>query len=93
MGALDLAAMHALKFLSQGNVVMEDGEFSIRMEFSSRESLISTIKSYTISRGVSYTVYESESQTFYAKCKGYGIRYDWLIRVNLIRKKGCWEIR
>ncbi|RYR03201.1 hypothetical protein Ahy_B06g082052 [Arachis hypogaea] len=84
MGALDLAAMHALKFLSQGNVVVEDGEFSIRMEFGSRESLISTIKSYTISRGVDYTVYESESQTFYAKCKGYA---------NLIRKKGCWDIK
>ncbi|XP_052107438.1 uncharacterized protein LOC127740494 [Arachis duranensis] len=72
---------------------MEDGEFSVGMEFGSRESVISAIKSYTISRGVDYTVYESEPQTFYAKCKGYGAGCDWLIRASLIRKKACWEIR
>ncbi|RYR09794.1 hypothetical protein Ahy_B05g078204 [Arachis hypogaea] len=44
----------------EGNVVAEDGEFSVGMEFGSRESVISAIKSYTISRGVDYTVYESE---------------------------------
>ncbi|RYQ99925.1 hypothetical protein Ahy_B07g087939 [Arachis hypogaea] len=42
---------------------------------------------------VDYTVYESELQTFYAKCKGYGAGCDWLIRASLIRKKACWEIR
>ncbi|XP_057730021.1 uncharacterized protein LOC130945308 [Arachis stenosperma] len=98
MRNLDLEAMHALEFsnshvVDEGNVVAEDGEFSIGMEFGSKESLISAIKSYTISRGVDYTVYEFEPQTFYAKCKGYGARYDWLIRANLIQKKGCWEIR
>ncbi|RYR19012.1 hypothetical protein Ahy_B03g063664 [Arachis hypogaea] len=66
----------------------EDGKFSIGMEFGSRESVVSAIKSYTISRGVDYTVYESEPQTFYAKYKGYGVGCDWLIRANLIRKKG-----
>ncbi|RYR39652.1 hypothetical protein Ahy_A09g045227 [Arachis hypogaea] len=54
-----------------------------------RRSVISVIKSYTISRGVDYTVYESEPQTFYAKCKEYGLRCDWLIQTSLIRKKGC----
>ncbi|XP_020973276.1 uncharacterized protein LOC107633937 [Arachis ipaensis] len=63
------------------------------MKFGSRESVISAIKSYTISRGVDYTVYESEPQTFYTKCKGYGAGCDWLIRASLIRKKACWEIR
>ena len=58
--------------VGEGNVAVEDGEFSVRMEFGSRESVISAIKSYTISRGVDYTVYEFEPQTFYAKCKGYG---------------------
>ncbi|RYR44843.1 hypothetical protein Ahy_A08g041119 [Arachis hypogaea] len=75
MRTLDLEAMHAPEFpeyanTGEGNVAAEDGEFSVGMEFSSRESVISTIKSYTISRGVDYTVYESEPQTFYAKCKG-----------------------
>ncbi|RYR59416.1 hypothetical protein Ahy_A05g025303 [Arachis hypogaea] len=98
MRTLDLEAMHVPEFpeyvnTGECNVAAEDGEFSVGMEFGSRESVISTIKSYTISRGVDYTVYESESQTFYAKCKGYGARCDWLIRANLIRKKACWEIR
>ncbi|XP_052107437.1 uncharacterized protein LOC127740493 [Arachis duranensis] len=75
MRTLDLEAMHAPEFpeyanMGEGNVAMEDGEFSVGMEFGSRESVISAIKSYTISRGVDYTVYESEPQTFYAKCKG-----------------------
>ncbi|RYR25004.1 hypothetical protein Ahy_B02g058638 [Arachis hypogaea] len=63
----------------EGNVAAEDGEFRVGMEFGSRESVISAIKSYTISRGVDYTVYESELQIFYAKCKGYGAGCDWLI--------------
>ncbi|XP_057730445.1 uncharacterized protein LOC130945756 [Arachis stenosperma] len=77
MRTLDLEAMHAPEFpkfanTGEGNVAAEDGEFSVRMEFGSRESVISANKSYTISRAVDYTVYESEPQTFYAKCKGYG---------------------
>nr|XP_025611844.1 uncharacterized protein LOC112705214 [Arachis hypogaea] len=77
MRTLDLEAMHAPEFpkfanTGEGNVAVEDGEFSVRMEFGSRESVISAIKSYTISRGVDYTMYEAEPQTFYAKCKGVG---------------------
>ncbi|RYQ83443.1 hypothetical protein Ahy_B10g102127 [Arachis hypogaea] len=92
MRTLDLEVMHAPEFpeyanMGEGNVAAEDGEFSVGMEFGSRESVISAIKSYTISRGVDYTVYESEAQTFYAKCKGYGAGCDWLIRTSLIRKK------
>ncbi|XP_016168805.1 uncharacterized protein LOC107611385 [Arachis ipaensis] len=79
--------------VGDGNVVVEDGEFSVGMEFGSRESVISAIKSYTISRGIDYTVYEFDPQTFYAKCKGYGAGCDWLIQASLIRKKACWEIR
>ncbi|XP_025692702.1 uncharacterized protein [Arachis hypogaea] len=52
---LDLEAMHAPKFsehvnIGEGNVVAEDVEISVRIEFGFRESVISTIKSYTISR-------------------------------------------
>ncbi|RYR14936.1 hypothetical protein Ahy_B04g071660 [Arachis hypogaea] len=91
MRTLDLEVMHAPEFseyanTGEGNAAAEDGEFRVGMEFSSRESVISAIKSYTISRGVDYT-------TFYAKCKGYGAGCDWLIRASLIRKKACWEIR
>ncbi|RYR41203.1 hypothetical protein Ahy_A08g037596 [Arachis hypogaea] len=79
MRVLDLAVMHTLKFseyanMGEGNVMAEDCE----------ESMISAIKSYTISRGVDYTVYESEPHIFYAKCKGYDRGCDWLIRANLI---------
>ncbi|RYR31551.1 hypothetical protein Ahy_B01g056360 [Arachis hypogaea] len=91
MRTLDLEDMHAPEFpeyanMGEGNTAAEDGEFSVGMEFCSRESVISAIKSYTISRGVDYT-------TFYAKCKGYGAGCDWRIRASLIRKKACWEIR
>nr|XP_025685572.1 uncharacterized protein LOC112786407 [Arachis hypogaea] len=50
------------------------------MEFSSRESVIAAIKDYAIRRGIDYRVYESEPQTFYAKCTQYRISCDWLIR-------------
>ncbi|RYR10551.1 hypothetical protein Ahy_B05g078975 [Arachis hypogaea] len=93
MQTLDPAGMHAPEFheyanTSEENDVAEDGEFRVGMKFGSRESVISTVRSYTIARGVDYLVYESQPQTFYAKCKGYGTRCDWLIRANLIRKKG-----
>ncbi|RYR32735.1 hypothetical protein Ahy_A10g047264 [Arachis hypogaea] len=104
MRTLDLEAMHAPEFseyceyrgsfvIGGGNVAVKDGRFSVGMEFGSTKSVISAIKSYTISRGIDYTMYESEPQTFYTKCKSYGARCDWLIRASLIRKKGCWEIR
>ncbi|RYR34205.1 hypothetical protein Ahy_A10g048945 isoform B [Arachis hypogaea] len=65
MRTLDLKDMHASEFseyvnIDGGNVLAKDGEFSVGMEFSSKESVLSAIKSYTISRGVDYTVYESE---------------------------------
>ncbi|RYR59699.1 hypothetical protein Ahy_A05g025632 [Arachis hypogaea] len=98
MRTLDLEAMHDPEFpecanTGEGNAAAEDGEFSVGMEFGSRESVIFAIKSYTIPRGVDYTVYEFEPQIFYVKCKGFGAGCDWLIQASLIRKKACWEIR
>ncbi|KAL4343506.1 hypothetical protein AHAS_Ahas11G0085200 [Arachis hypogaea] len=66
---------HAPEFPEYANigvVDLEDVEFSIKMEYNSRKSIIVAIQNYTISRGVNYIVYESEPQTFYAKCKTYG---------------------
>ncbi|XP_015955279.1 uncharacterized protein LOC107479687 [Arachis duranensis] len=96
MRELDLEAVHAPEFPEYTNIGVadaEDGEFRIGMEYSSRKSVVAAIRSFTIARGVDYEVYESEPQTFYAKCKMYGRGCDWLIRASLIRKKGCWEIR
>ncbi|XP_015939277.1 uncharacterized protein LOC107464828 [Arachis duranensis] len=96
MRELDLDVMHAPEFPEYSNIDVadpEDGEFQIGVEYSSRKSVVAAIRSYTIARGVDYDVYESEPQTFYAKCKMYGRGCDWLIRASLIRKKGCWEIR
>ncbi|XP_025697392.1 uncharacterized protein [Arachis hypogaea] len=96
MRELDLEAMHAHEFPKYTNIGVvdgEDGEFWIGMEYSSRKSVVAAIRSFTIGKGVDYEVYESEPQTFYAKCKMYGRGCDWLIRASLIRKKGCWEIR
>ncbi|QHO56105.1 uncharacterized protein [Arachis hypogaea] len=96
MRELDLDAMHAPEFPEYSNIGVpdpEDGEFRIGVEYSSRKSVVAAIRSYTIARGVDYEVYESEPQTFYAKCKMYGRGCDWLIRASVIRKKGCWEIR
>ncbi|RYQ80103.1 hypothetical protein Ahy_Scaffold1g106732 isoform J [Arachis hypogaea] len=96
MCELDLDAMHAPEFpeyANRGIVDPEDGEFRIGMEYRSRKSVVAAIRSFTISRGVDYDVFESEPQTFYAKCKMYGRGCDWLIRASLIRRKGCWEIR
>nr|XP_029144570.1 uncharacterized protein LOC112705303 [Arachis hypogaea] len=96
MRELDLDAMYAPEFSEYSNIGVadpEDGEFQIGVEYSSRKSIVAAIRSYTIARGVNYDVYESEPQTFYAKCKMYGRGCDWLIRASLIQKKGCWEIR
>ncbi|RYR26689.1 hypothetical protein Ahy_B02g060980 [Arachis hypogaea] len=76
MCSLDLNVMHALKFPEYANIGvadLEDGDFKIGMTYSSKKSVIITaIRSYTISRGVNYIVYEFKPQTFYAKCKTYG---------------------
>ncbi|RYR43225.1 hypothetical protein Ahy_A08g039648 [Arachis hypogaea] len=85
MHNLDLDAMNALKFPKYANIGVanpEDGEFKIGTEYSFKKSVVAVIRSYTISRGVDYNIYESESQTFYTKCKTYGRGYDWLITKN-----------
>ncbi|RYR51782.1 hypothetical protein Ahy_A06g026756 [Arachis hypogaea] len=95
MRSLDLDAMYAPKFSEYANIGVADpeaGEFRIGMEYGSRKSVIAAIRSYTIFRGVNYVVYESESQTFYAKCNSYGRGCNWLIQASLIQKKACWEI-
>ncbi|RYR73287.1 hypothetical protein Ahy_A02g007649 isoform J [Arachis hypogaea] len=79
MRELDLDTMHAPEFPEYSNIGVadpEDGEFRIGMEYSSRKSVVAAIRSYTIARGVDYDVYESERQTFYAKCKMYGRGYN-----------------
>ncbi|RYR34087.1 hypothetical protein Ahy_A10g048807 [Arachis hypogaea] len=75
MHNLDLDIVHALKFSEYANIGVadpKDGEFKIGMEYSSRKSVVTEIRSYTISRGVDYNVYESKPQMFYTKCKTYG---------------------
>ncbi|RYR54126.1 hypothetical protein Ahy_A06g029384 [Arachis hypogaea] len=89
--SLDLDVMDAPKFSKYTNicvVVPKDDEFRIGMEYRFRQLVVATIRSYTIFRGVDYTMYEFEPQTFYAKCKIYGCGCDWLIR-----NKDYWEIR
>ncbi|RYQ98726.1 hypothetical protein Ahy_B07g086487 isoform C [Arachis hypogaea] len=90
MRALDLDAMNAPEFPEYANA---DGEFVIGLEFNSREAVIKAVKDYIIHRGVDYRVFESEPTTFYAKCVQYGQSCDWLIRVSMMRRKYCWEIR
>ncbi|MED6171833.1 hypothetical protein PIB30_044474 [Stylosanthes scabra] len=57
MRVLDEDAMKAPEFakdMNPGPTYVPDGEFAIRMEFNSRESVIKAVKEYTISRGVDY---------------------------------------
>ncbi|XP_052114264.1 uncharacterized protein LOC107479457 [Arachis duranensis] len=96
MRAVDLEAMYVPEYPENFNaepLVVPDGEFVVEMEFSSRESVIAAVKDYAIRRGVDYRMYESEPQTFYAKCTQYGTSCDWLIRVSMIQRKYCWKIR
>ncbi|XP_025604127.1 uncharacterized protein [Arachis hypogaea] len=58
MRSLDLEAMHEPEFPQYANAaelpLMLDGEFTVGMEFSSREAVIKAMKDYTIRRGVDY---------------------------------------
>ncbi|RYR13242.1 hypothetical protein Ahy_B04g070342 isoform E [Arachis hypogaea] len=96
MRVLDLEAMHVPEFpeyMTAEIPMVEDGEFRVGMEFSSREAVIKAVKDYSIRRSVDYRVFESEPLTFYAKCTQYGSGCDWLIRVSLISRRYCWVIR
>ncbi|RYR33056.1 hypothetical protein Ahy_A10g047605 [Arachis hypogaea] len=66
---VETAVENIVVHLSSSVADLEDGKFQIGMEYNSRKSVIAVIRSYTISRGIDYNVYESEPQTFYAKCK------------------------
>ncbi|KAL4316409.1 hypothetical protein AHAS_Ahas15G0282200 [Arachis hypogaea] len=60
------------KFVNPSISFVQDGEFAVRMEFSSRETIVISIRNYTLFKGVDYKVYESKSLTFYAKYLQYG---------------------
>ncbi|XP_057759298.1 uncharacterized protein LOC130979774 [Arachis stenosperma] len=97
MRVLDLEAMHVPEFpeyMTAAEIpIVEDSEFGVGIEFSSREAVIKAVKDYSIRRSVDYRVFESEPLTFYAKCTQYGSGCDWLIRVSLISRRYCWVIR
>ena len=96
MRTLDLEAMHAPEFPEYANMASDytvDGELCVGMQFSDREAVVRAIKNYSISKSVDYNVCESESRTFYCKCKYYGVGCNWLVRVSLRKKKGIWEIK
>ncbi|RYQ85600.1 hypothetical protein Ahy_B10g105163 [Arachis hypogaea] len=60
MRNLDLDASHAPEIPEYANIGVadpKDGEFRIGMEYISRKSVVIAIRSYTISRGVDYNVY------------------------------------
>ncbi|RYR48294.1 hypothetical protein Ahy_A07g034307 [Arachis hypogaea] len=97
MRTLDLKVMHALKFseytniygphvVVEGNVAVEDGEFSVGIEFGSRESVISAIKSYTISRGVDYTVCVEQLPCLHVLACCANQRLDWQVYVHDVYK-------
>ncbi|XP_057740123.1 uncharacterized protein LOC130957273 [Arachis stenosperma] len=57
MHALNLNVIHAPKFPEYVNIaptVVADGEFAVGMEFNSIETIIASVKEYTIRRGVDY---------------------------------------
>ncbi|RYR25934.1 hypothetical protein Ahy_B02g059979 [Arachis hypogaea] len=94
MRSLDLEAMHECKYMNATELsVVVDGEFTVGMEFRSREAVIKAMEDYNIHRGVDYRVYESEPTTLYAKCTQYGASCDWLVRVTKMQKKYCWGIK
>ncbi|XP_020964015.1 uncharacterized protein LOC107611680 [Arachis ipaensis] len=96
MRVLDLEAMHVPEFpeyMTAEIPIVEDGEFHVGMEFSSREAVIKAVKDYSIRRSEDYRLFESEPLIFYAKCTQYGLGCDWLIRVSLISRRYCWVIR
>ncbi|RYR13245.1 hypothetical protein Ahy_B04g070342 isoform C [Arachis hypogaea] len=59
MRVLDLEAMHVPEFpeyMTAEIPMVEDGEFRVGMEFSSREAVIKAVKDYSIRRSVDYRV-------------------------------------
>ncbi|XP_072086988.1 uncharacterized protein [Arachis hypogaea] len=60
MRVLDLEAMHVPEFpeyMTEAEIpIVEDGEFRVGMEFSSREAVIKAVKDYSIRRSVDYRV-------------------------------------
>ncbi|MED6140714.1 hypothetical protein PIB30_096098 [Stylosanthes scabra] len=78
MRQLDDVDINVPEYPEYINIVIaapEDGEFMIGMEYIFRKAVVSVIKKYTISRGVDYTVWESEPKPFMrnASCMEMGV--------------------
>ncbi|MED6172874.1 hypothetical protein PIB30_054006 [Stylosanthes scabra] len=61
MRQLDLEALYVHDFLENENIAvaaLEDGEFMIGMRYTCKRAVVTTIRQYTLSRGVDYTVYD-----------------------------------
>ena len=96
MRALHLKVMHAPEFSEYANMVsgnVVDGEFDGGMIFNDREAVVHSVKNYSISRSVDYKVHESEPLTFCCKCKHFGFRCQWLIRVSFRKNQDIWKVK
>ncbi|XP_057734557.1 uncharacterized protein LOC130949999 [Arachis stenosperma] len=75
-------------FVGQG---MHDGnpltEFQIGQWFQSKEKVVLSVKDYNIRRGVEYRVMESDNLKYQGRCKEFGNRCTWLIRIVMRKRK------
>ena len=69
------------------------GALCVGMEFSDREAIVQVIKDYNISKSVDYKVFKSEPTTFHCKFKHFSRGCEWLVRIDLRKKKDVRKIR
>ncbi|XP_020989046.1 uncharacterized protein LOC110276497 [Arachis duranensis] len=68
-------------------------EFQIDQSFQSKEEAVLSVKDYSIRRGVEYRVMESDNLKYQGRCKEFGNRCTWLIRIVMRKRKSTWEVR
>ncbi|XP_020970082.1 uncharacterized protein LOC110268336 [Arachis ipaensis] len=68
-------------------------ELEVGLKFLNRESAMLAVKNYNIRRSAEYKVVESDQSRYVCRCKQFGDRCRWMVRVAKTRSCRFWEIR
>ncbi|RYQ83316.1 hypothetical protein Ahy_B10g101963 isoform D [Arachis hypogaea] len=93
--SLNLGAMHSTNVEDRPSTYPVSGEMELEvgLKFLNRESAMLAVKNYNIRRSAEYKVVESDQSRYVCRCKQFGDRCRWMVRVAKTRSCRFWEIR
>ncbi|XP_016194935.1 uncharacterized protein LOC107635900 [Arachis ipaensis] len=93
--SLNLGAMHSSNAEDRPSSYALSGEMELEigLKFLNRKIAMLAVKNYNINRSAEYKVVESDQRRYVCRCKQFGDRCRWMVRVAKTTSSRFWEIQ